>query len=173
MVGGLYYNFGFMEKIEWIEEYLEEALRLADVEGHEPALKLLDKLLYEEPGYGRLHFTLGRIYLIYADDIVNAETHLKLAIKFDTEFADPYIYLGYLLSYDERHKEAVDVYLNGLNAKRAFKAGLYCGAAKSYELMKKYKKAIAHYEDALSYSAETYQCHMLEASIARCKRKRK
>lgn len=162
-----------MEKIEWIEEYLEQALRLADDEGHEPALKLLDRLLYEEPGYGRLHFTLGRIYFVYADDIANAERHFKLAIRFDKEFADPYIHLGYLLSYDERYEESVDVYIKGLKAKRAFKAGLYSGAAKSYELMKKYKKAIAHYEDALNFTAEARECYVLEASIARCKRKRK
>jgi hypothetical protein len=34
-----------MEKITWMEEYLEEGLRLASEEGHQPALKLLEKLL--------------------------------------------------------------------------------------------------------------------------------
>lgn len=158
-----------MEKIDWIGEYLEEALRLADTEGHERALMLLDKLLYEEPGYGRLHFTLGKIYFTYTDQVANAEMHLKLAIKFDRELADPYLYLGCLLIDEERYNEAIDVYIRGLNAKRAFKAGLHSGAARSYELMKKYKKAIAHYQDALSYSAETNQCYVLEASIERCR----
>jgi hypothetical protein len=58
-----------MEKIKWIEEYLQHALELAWLEGHERALKLLDRLLYEEPGYGRLHNTLGIIYFQYAEDI--------------------------------------------------------------------------------------------------------
>ena len=162
-----------MERIEWIEEYLDEAMRLAYDEGHEPALRLLDKLLFEEPGYGRLHFTLGKVYYNFADDQLRAEMHFRLAIRFDGEFADTYLYLGKLLSEDERHKEAVDVYLQGLNAKRAYKTELYNGAARSYELMKKYKKAILHYKDALSYSAETYHCLSLENSIRRCERKRK
>ena len=162
-----------MEKIEWIEEYLDEAMRLACDEGHEPALKLLTKLLFEEPGYGRLHFILGKVYFFYAEDVIKAERHFRLAINFDAEFADTYLYLGDLLSDDERYIDAVDVYLQGLKAKRAFKTELYNGAARSYELMKRYKKAISHYRDALSHSAETYRCLLLEASIRRCERKRK
>lgn len=162
-----------MEKIEWIEEYLEEAMRLANEEGHEPALKLLTKLLFEEPGYGRLHFTLGKVYFWYAEDVINAERHFRLAIRFDGDFADTYLHLGNLLSDDERHSEAVDIYLQGLNAKRAYKTELYSGAARSYELMKRYGKAISHYRDALSHSAETFRCIFLEENIRRCKRKRK
>src|ERR1044072_3465459 len=86
-----------MERIEWIEEYLDEAMRLACDEGHEPALALLGRLLFEEPGYGRLHFTLGKVYLYYAEDLIKAERHFRLAIRFDNEFPDTYLYLGNLL----------------------------------------------------------------------------
>lgn len=162
-----------MEKIEWVEEYLEEAMRLANDEGHEAALKLLDKLLFEEPGYGRLHFTLGKVYFYYAEDLVKAERHFRLAIQFDSKFADTYMCLGDLLNDDERHQAAVEVYLQGLNAKRAYKCGLYNGAARSFELMKKYKKAISHYRNAMDHTAETFSSIILEKSIERCERKRK
>jgi tetratricopeptide (TPR) repeat protein len=162
-----------MEKIEWIEEYLEEAMRLACDEGYEPALQLLDKLLFEEPGYGRLHFTLGKVYYYYTDELTKAERHFRLAIRFDQEYADTYLYLGCLLSGDGRYGDAVDVYLHGLKAKHAYKSELYDGAARSYELMKKYKKAISNYREALSHSAETFRCLVLEESIKRCERKRK
>jgi tetratricopeptide (TPR) repeat protein len=162
-----------MEKIKWIEEYLEEALRLACDEGHEPALTLLDKLLYEEPGYGRLHNVLGKVYLYYAEEIASAEKHFRMAIRFDPTLADTYIHLGRLLCEEERHDEAIEVYTKGLNAKQASKSGLLFGAGKAYELKKKYKKAIAHYKDALSHSAELWNCMALEESIKRCKRKEK
>ena len=162
-----------MDKIVWIEEYLEEALRLANMEGHEPALKLLDRLLYEEPGYSRLHNTLGIIYSHYADDQKMAETHFRMAITFDDTFAEPYWYLGQLLYHDERLDEAIEVYCNGLKAKQANKSILLAGAGRAYELKKKYKKAIAHYKDALSSSAELWRCMMLEENIKRCKRKQK
>ncbi len=162
-----------MEKIKWVEEYLEEALRLACEDSYEPALKLLDKLLYEEPGYGRLHNTLGKIYFYYAEDVEAAERHFTMAIKFDPRLAEPYVLLGQLLNDEERHDEAIRIYLKGLKAKQAFKSGLFHGAGKAYELKKQYKKAIEHYQSALENSAELWDCRVLEESIKRCKRKRK
>lgn len=162
-----------MEKINWIEEYLEEAMRLTNDEGHEPALKLLDKLLYEEPGYGRLHNTLGRIYFYYAEEIPAAERHFRMAIKFAPKFADPYWHLGQLLYQEERLDEAIRVYCRGLKAKQAPKSSLLTGVGKAYELKKKYRKAIAHYKNAMSHSAELWDCLVIEKSIERCKRKQK
>lgn len=160
-----------MEKIEWIEDCLRHALEVAWLEGHERALKLLDRLLYEEPGYGRLHQTLGVIYLQYAEDIRMAEGHFRLAIRFDPEFADPYWYLGELLRQEDRMDEAIDVYLKGIQAKRSRKSDLFAGAGQAYELKKKYRKAIRHYKEALSHSAELSDCRVLEESIKRCRRK--
>jgi len=162
-----------MEKIEWIEEYLEEALRLAWMEGHEPALKLLDRLLYEEPGYARLHNTLGVIYLDYADDVKQAEPHFRMAIKFDPQLAEPYHGLGKLLFDEERLDEAIEIYSLGLTARKAQKSHLLVGVGKAYELKKKFGKAITHYRKALSHSAELWNCITIEESIKRCKRKQK
>lgn len=162
-----------MEKINWMEEYLEEGLRLAAEEGHESALKLLEKLLYEEPGYARLHHTLGIVYFCYADKLETAEKHFRLAIQFDEKFAEPYWYLGKLLSDDERLDEAIDIYKNGMKAKRARKAELLSEAGRAYELKKNFKTAIRHYKKALGYSAELWNCLVIEQSIKRCKRKQK
>lgn len=162
-----------MDKIKWIEEYLEEALRLAWQEGHEPALRLLDRLLYEEPGYGRLHHTLGVIYFEYADEMQKAETHFRLAIKFTPAFADAYWFLGTLLYREERMKEAIETFDAGLKAKHANKSLMYGNIAKAYELEQKFGKAIQYYRKALGHSAELWNCIVLEESIKRCKRKRK
>jgi tetratricopeptide (TPR) repeat protein len=160
-----------MEKIKWIEEYIEEALRLAWDEGHEPALKLLDRLLYEEPGYSRLHHTLGIIYFSYADDQRKAEQHFRLAIQFDATFADPYWYLGKLLADDERFDDALQIYKQGMHAKKSQKCYLLTEAGKAYELKKKFKKAIRCYRKAMGHSADLWNCKVLEESIIRCKRK--
>jgi tetratricopeptide (TPR) repeat protein len=162
-----------MDKIKWIEEYLEEAKRLVCDEGHEPALKLLEKLLYDEPGYGRLHHVLGNIYFYYAEEINKAEKHLRFAIQFDPEFAEPYVDLGKMLYNEERLDEAIEIYTKGLDASRADKTALFSGAAKAYELKRKYSKAIRHYKEALGHSAELWNCIILEESIKRCKRKSK
>lgn len=111
-----------MEKIKWIEEYLEQALEVAWMEGHERAINLLDKLLYEEPGYGRLHYTLGVIYFRYADETKLAETHLRLAVQFCPEYAESYNVLAEVLKQDERHDETIDVCQLGLKAEKADKS---------------------------------------------------
>jgi tetratricopeptide (TPR) repeat protein len=162
-----------MEKIKWIEEYIDEANRLIEFEGHESALKLVDKLLYEEPGYGRLHYTLGYIYLYHAENSRKAEQHFRFAIRFDPAFANSYEHLGNLLSDDERFDEAIEIFKQGLDSKKANKTALLSGAAKAYELNRKYRRAISHYRKALSYSAELWRCQDLEEDIKRCKRKQK
>jgi tetratricopeptide (TPR) repeat protein len=162
-----------MEKISWMEEYLEEGLRLAAEEGHEPALNLLEKLLYDEPGYARLHHTLGIVHFYHADNPENAEKHLRLAIQFDETFAEPYWYLGKLLSDDDRLDEAIEVYQRGMKAKRARKAELSSETGRAYELKKKFSAAIRHYKKALGHSAELWNCLVIEQSIKRCKRKQK
>ena len=162
-----------MEKIKWIEGYLEEALRLAYEEGHEPALKLLRKLLFDEPGYARLHNAIGVICLIFADDMKMAELHFRTAIKFSPEFAEPYWYLGKLLREEDRLDEAIAICIKGLSAKQSDKSGLLASVGQAYELKKKYNKAIRHYKDALGHSAELWNCRVLEESIKRCRRKQK
>lgn len=162
-----------MEKITWLEEYLEEAQRLAIDESHEPALKLLNRLLYDEPGYARLHNVIGEIYLYYADDVKLAEVHFRTAITFSPDFADSYSNLGQLLRQEERLEEAIAVLKSGLAAKQSDKSGLLAKMGQAYELQKKFSKAIRYYKDALSHSVELWHCLVLEKSIKRCKRKQK
>ncbi len=166
-------NCTTMEKIKWIDEYIEEANRMIDYEGHEAALKLLNNILFEEPGYARLHHVLGCINFYQADDTSKAEQHFRLAIRFDPEFAEPYGDLGQLLCDDDRLDEAIHIYGLGLKAKKANKTYLLSSTAKAYELKKKYSKAIKHYKEALGHSAELWKCMTLEESIKRCRRKQR
>jgi tetratricopeptide (TPR) repeat protein len=106
-----------MKKIDWIEKYLEEALRLAWDDGPEPALKLLDGLLNDESCYARLHHTLGIIHFSCTENLAKAEQHFSLAIQFDPEFADAYWYLGKLLADNDRINDAVIIYKKGMKAK--------------------------------------------------------
>lgn len=162
-----------MEKIKWIEEYLEQALEVAWLEGHERAINLLERLLYEEPGYGRLHYTLGVIYFRYADENKLAEQHLKLAVKFCPEYADSYALLVDVLKQDERHDETIEICKSGLKAERADKSALLGSLGNAWELKQNYSKAIKSYRKALRHSAELWNCRVLEENIKRCKRKQK
>jgi len=162
-----------MEKIKWIEEYLEQALEVAWLEGHERAINLLDKLLYEEPGYGRLHYTLGVIYFRYADESKLAEKHLRLAVHFCPEYAEPYSLLADVLKEGERHDETIKICKQGLHAEKANKSVLLSNLGNAWELKQNYGKAIKSYRKALRHSAELWNCRVLEENIKRCERKQK
>lgn len=162
-----------MEKIKWIEEYLTQAMEVAWLEGHDRAIRLLDKLLYEEPGYGRLHYTLGVIYFRYADESKLAEKHLKLAVQFCPEYAESYTLLADVLKQDERHDETIVICKQGLKAEKANKSALLGSLGNAWELKQNYAKAIKSYRKALQHSAELWNCLVLEENIKRCKRKQK
>lgn len=160
-------------KIKWIDEYITQALEIAWLEGHERALKLLGKILYEEPGYGRLHNALGIIFYKYADELKRAERHFRFAIKFDPELAEPYGYLADMLKQDERHDETIKICLKGLDAEKANRSSLLENIGNAWELKRKYRKAIKSYREALSHSTELWNCRVLELSIKRCKKKQR
>lgn len=161
------------KKIKWIDEYITHAMEIAWLEGHERALKLLGKILYEEPGYGRLHNALGIIFYKYADEPKQAERHFRFAIKFDPEFAEPYGYLTDVLKQDERHDEVIAICLRGLEAERANRTSLLENIGNAWELKEKYGKAIRSYRKALKCTTDQWNCRALEFSIERCKRKQK
>lgn len=160
-------------KIQWIEEYLTYTMEVVWLEGHERALKLLDRILYEEPGYSRLHNTLGIIYFKHADDVTKAEQHFRWAIQFNPDFAEPYTYLTEVFKQDERHDETIEMCKRGLKSEKANKSFLFESLGNAWELKRNYRKAIKSYRKALNHSAELWDCKVLETSIERCKRKQK
>lgn len=160
-------------KIQWIEEYLKYTMEVVALEGYERALKLLDTILYEESGYSRLHNVLGVIYFKHGDDVKKAEQHFRWAIRFNPDFAEPYIYLAEVLKQDERHDETIEMCKRGLKSEKANKTFLFESLGNAWELKHNYRKAIKSYRKALSHSAEVWNCKVLEMSIERCKRKQK
>jgi tetratricopeptide (TPR) repeat protein len=162
-----------INKIQWIDEYLNYTMEVVAMEGHERAIKLLDKILYEEPGYDKLHHTLGILYYRYGDDLQKAEQHFRWAIQFNPDFAEFYSYLVEVLKQEERHDETIELCKRGLQVKRANKTFLFECLSNAWELKNNYRKAIKSYRKALNHSAEIWNCNVLESSIKRCKRKQK
>lgn len=143
------------------------------MEGPDQALAWIRPLLFDEPGYGRLHLALAEIYHRYADDRNQAERHYRMAIHFDAELNNAYLGLAEILCDDERHDEVLRICAGGLRVDRVGKAPLLEAMGKAWELKRKYGKAIRHYRKALRHSAQLYEGKVLEESIRRCLRKRK
>jgi len=161
-----------MNRIEWIEKHMATAEQLIYDNQVEQGLKVLDNLLYEEPGYGSLHNHIGWAYLYYTPDHAKAELHLKLAIRFDEAYAPAYLHLGVLYNRLGRYSEAIDCLRVGLTKPNANKYALMANIAQAYELRGDLRMAIKTYKEALVTSVAEYEVSQLMEGVKRCRRKR-
>ncbi|HZI23668.1 MAG TPA: hypothetical protein VFD46_01240 [Chryseolinea sp.] len=159
-------------KLTWMEKYLADAEETILDDRVEEGLNLLNNLLYEEPGYGRLHNYLGWAYFYYTDDTARAELHLKMAIKFDESYVPPYIHLSNLYLKHARYSDAINYSQLGLAKSKAKDISLFTNLAQGYELTKAWNLAIKAYKDALTMSVADYEVNNLLAGIKRCRKKR-
>jgi Putative Zn-dependent protease, contains TPR repeats len=158
-------------RLEWMEKYMADAEKLIYENKVEEGLKLLDGLLYEEPGYGSLHNHIGWAYFYYTSEAVRAELHLKLAIKFDPDFAAPYQHLGNLYIRAGRYTEAMEYLQKGIRINNANRTALLESMGHVYELKREYGKAIHSYKEALA-STVGFETANLTECIKRCRKKR-
>lgn len=158
--------------LEWIEKYMTEAEQLIYNNNVDGGLDLLNSLLYEEPGYGRLHNHLGWAYTYYTQDVARAELHLQMAIKFQPAYPAPYLHMGQLLIRQGRYGEAIE-YLNaGLAKPECNKFAFLELLGRAYELTAEYRQAIGVYRKAIVASMAEHELNTLTQGIKRCRRKR-
>jgi tetratricopeptide (TPR) repeat protein len=158
--------------IEWIEKYLNEAEQMIYNDQVEQAMSIMNNLLFEEPGYGRLHNHLGWAHLYYTSDLEQAALHFKMAIKFEEGFAAPYQHMGNLCMRNSKYAEAISYFEQGLTKTNPNKVALLEGVGQAYELQKEYGKAIKAYKAAILASVADQEVITLNAGIKRCRKKR-
>lgn len=160
-----------MTRIEWIEKYLQDAEKLIYENRIDEGFRIMTDLLYEEPGYGSLHNHLGWAYMYYSDADARAELHLKMAVKFNTEFAAAYQHLGTLLIRMGRYDEALEYLEKGVTKHNANRTTFLEKIANVYELKNDYTKAIRKYKEALA-STTGFEAATYTEAIKRCRKKR-
>lgn len=161
-----------MTQIDWMEKYMAHAEQLICDNRVDDGLKLLNSMLYEEPGYGSLHNHIGWAYLYYTTEDGRAELHLKMAIHFDEAFAAPYLHLGVLYIRLGRYHDAIVKLQEGLTKNGANRTALLQNLGYAYELKGKWRKAIKAYKGAMMTSVAEHEVSSLVAGIKRCRRKR-
>lgn len=161
-----------MMRIEWIEKYMANAERMIYENQVDEGLRTLNGLLYEEPGYSNLHNYLGWAYMYYTQDSERAELHLKMAIRFASEYAPPYLHMGSLLNRSGRYAEAIAYFQQGLTKPNANRVALFEGMAFAYEMKSEYSDAVRIYKEAARSTAAQYEVDRIMQSIKRCRRKR-
>jgi tetratricopeptide (TPR) repeat protein len=160
-------------KIEWIEKHMTEAEKMiSEGDQLELGMGILNNLLYEEPGYGRLHNHIGWAHLYYTEDLNQAELHLKTAIKFSPEYSPPYLHIAKLYIVKEKYEEAIAILTDALSQPEANRARLYELIGQCHEMMHEFKLATRAYREAMLASVDSYHTQRFAESIKRCRAKR-
>lgn len=156
---------------ERIERYMKLAEDLIYADNVDEGLRLMNELLYEEPGYGSLHNHLGWAYMYYTTDSDRAEMHLKMAVKFSKGYVAPYLHLGALYIRMGRYTEALEYLETGLVIPGANRLAFLEEIARVYELKQQYRQAVKAWKRALAACAGPESTTYYE-SIRRCRKKR-
>lgn len=138
----------------------------------EQGKRLLESGLYDEPGYAKLHNTLGWMYQYYQMNVDLAIRHYELAIYFDAENDSAYRNLAYLLFNEKRYKEATDLLVRALATKSVDKAYVYERLGTLSEKRENYQEAMDFYQKALMECIDNEEITEIKQNIKRTRMKR-
>jgi tetratricopeptide (TPR) repeat protein len=161
-----------MEKILWIENYLTRAEEIIFEGRVDEGMNILNELLFEEPGYGPLHNFLGWAYMYHVKDSAKAELHFRMAMRFCSDYAPPFLHMGTLLSRAGRYAEAIEYFRDGLAKPDAIQTALLEGMGHAYEMRGAYRDAIRAYKEAATSSLVDFEVDRILKGVKRCRKKR-
>lgn len=161
-----------MKTLNHIEELFLEADKALDDGNLAEGKKLLEEILNEEPSFGKAHNHLGWLYKTKFQDFKTAETHYKLAIKFDPNYSATYLNYAYLLRDSGRLDELEQLLNKALGIEAPNKCAIYDEFGSLYELKGQYKQAINYYKKAIQYCLNDKVMDDLKSHIKRCRKKR-
>ena len=139
----------------------------------EDGLAILNDLLYDEPGYARLHNLIGWVYFYHTSDTEKAEVHFRTAIEFEPGYAPPYLHLGWMFLMRGVYVEALGYLEQGvIKADADNKVAFMECIGRAHELRGELRKAIRSYRAAMRASADSHEFNRLNDGIKRCRKKR-
>jgi len=158
--------------MSFLDQYILDAERAFSNNELLEGKKILEEVLSIEPTYGKAHNHMAWLYLYHYIDYTKAEVHLKLAMKYTSNYGAPYIHMAELLFQTKRYKE-----LEQLLAKAKLVAGIsepfiFNEFGRIYEVNGKYTKAVNHYKKALLKTLDEQEFLTIRQNIKRCRKKR-
>jgi Tfp pilus assembly protein PilF len=155
-----------------LEEKFLTADKLISENKLSEAARLLEEILEEAPDYGKAHNHMGWLFETKFKNLLRAEEHYRLAIKFSPEYTAAYYNYSYLLSalrkYDELEKLlATAIKVSGIN---------YATVYNEYGLLREAQgnldDAIHYYKLHIKNSFDSKAIETAAESIKRCERKK-
>ena len=132
----------------------------------------LEEALEEEPIYGKAHNHLGWLYMYHLNDLEKAERHLKLALKYTSNYKEPYIHMATLLFDMGRFEECQVILEQAKLVPGVEKSFLFNEYGRLNEIKGRYRSAIRSYRDAIRWSLNEHEISIVKGNIRRFKNKR-
>jgi Tfp pilus assembly protein PilF len=159
-----------MKTINTLNEYL-----VYDVDQlhqhHKPkeAKKLVEALLESEPTNSYAHYYLGCIYQRYLLQYQLAESHFRLAIKFNPPCPDAFIQLGIIMLQKGELHQAELILHQGLNFEGINHSVANETLGNIYEMKGRYLLARKHYKLAVRSSIDNSFVNTQMQNLKRCR----
>ncbi|MEL7005495.1 MAG: O-linked GlcNAc transferase [Bacteroidota bacterium] len=155
-----------------LEQYILDAEREFEQQNYLQGKNYLEAALEEEPTFGKAHNHMGWLYLYYLNDLIKAEKHLRLAIKYTSGYAAPYTHMISLLFDAKRMDEHLQFLNETLNVQGVSNSVIYNDFGRHYEVKGQYRKAIKYYKEGIKWSMDTQEINCMKDNIRRCNEKK-
>ncbi|MBL3658903.1 hypothetical protein [Fulvivirga sediminis] len=158
------------------DQYIEDLIPFAEDAIYEGDYHLAHKLLMsgltDEPGYPKLHYTMGWMYHYYQVNEAMAERHYQLAIYFDASYVEAYENLADLYWAKRKYQPLTQLMLKAEKCEEIDKDYVYSVLGKIAETQCEYRKAIGYYRKALMSSVDNHTTKELKQDIKRTRIKK-
>ena len=130
------------ESIEHVIALAEDAIMEGD---HTNGRHILENVLFDEPGYPKVHASLGWMYHYYVQNESMAERHYQLAIHFDKDYEYPYNGLTDLYRSNQNFDGLENLMTKALESEKIEKDFVFGTLGNVYERKGDFNKAIEFY----------------------------
>ncbi|UII21277.1 tetratricopeptide repeat protein [Fulvivirga ligni] len=158
------------------EQYIEDLIPFAEDAIYEGDYHLAHKLLMsgltEEPGYPKLHYTMGWMHHYYQTNEALAERHYLLALHFNPNYIEVYEDLVELYWSKRKYQALSDLMVKAEKCDDIDKDYVFGVLGKVAETQGEYRKAIGYYRKALMNSVDNHVTKELKQNIKRTRLKR-
>jgi tetratricopeptide (TPR) repeat protein len=161
-----------METYYTIEEKYLQVLDELSYGERPRALKLLNEIITNEPGYARAHFQLGMLYYYSIEDYQAAGYHFKRFAELEPEFPELYEHYLRLVVFLGMNKMVAVIAGKALSVKGVNIAVIYGLLGLFAEKKKQWQEATDHYRKALLESTDQDEQKTMEEDIKRVNAKR-
>ncbi|MCF8370802.1 MAG: hypothetical protein K9H64_04215 [Bacteroidales bacterium] len=155
-----------------LQQYILDAERAFEQNEYMEGMRFLEDALTIEPQYGKAHNHMGWLYLVHLDDMVKAEKHIAMALKYSPSYSPAYLHMSHILFETQRFDELGALLKQALKVGGVKKSFIFNEFGRMNEVVGHFRKAVEQYKLAIKWCFDERELMMIKDNIKRCRQKR-